>query len=262
MAEDDGKRGFILYLDYAQHLDQLTDAEAGQLLRAIFSHEDPDKPEPALQPGAVSMAYSFIRAQLDRDRQKYEEKCERLRQNGSKGGRPKKANVEIENQEEPKETKRFSKKPTKPDTETETVTDTETETVTDTEKTVYTPPAEPDGENAKKEPLQDRRFDEFWKLYPKKVGKQAAKNSWKRIKPNAELFDRILAAVQKAKNSAQWIRNNGQYIPNPATWLNQGRWDDDLEPAAASGSTAPQGSGQKFDAGRYLKEKLASFEEG
>ena len=139
--------------------------------------------------------------------------------------------------------------------------DTDNDNDNDTDTNI-TPPAEPDGDNEKKEPLQDRRFDEFWKLYPKKVGKQAAKNSWKRIKPNAELFERILAAVQKAKNSAQWTRNNGQYIPNPATWLNQGRWDDELEPAAASGSTAPQGSGQKFDAGRYLKEKLASFEEG
>lgn len=255
------KKSFMLYLDYKQHLELLTDEDRGKLLLAIFDYAE-DKTEPTTLSGSAAMAFSFIRAQMDRDDQKYEEICERNRANGSKGGRPKKANGTDENQEEPKKTERFSIKPKKPDTETDTETDTDTDTETDTEKSVYTPPAEPDGDSAKKEPLQDRRFDEFWKLYPKKVGKQAAKNSWKRIKPNAELFENILAAVQKAKNSAQWTRNNGQYIPNPATWLNQGRWDDELEPAAASGPTTPQGSGQKFDVGRYLKEKLASFEEG
>lgn len=31
----------------------------------------------------------------------------------------------------------------------------------------------------------------------------------------------------------QWRKDNGQYIPNPATWLNQGRWDDVLTEAGA-----------------------------
>ena len=74
------KKSFVLYMDYAEHLEQLTDADCGILFRAIFDHMDPDKPEPTLAPGpAVAMAYSFIRAQLDRDRQAYEEKCEKNR---------------------------------------------------------------------------------------------------------------------------------------------------------------------------------------
>lgn len=76
---------------------------------------------------------------------------------------------------------------------------------------------------------QDRRFDEFWQSYPKKVGKKAAFASWKRIKPDVSLFNKIMAAVEAAKGSKQWQRDGGQYIPNPATWLNQGRWDDELE---------------------------------
>jgi len=87
---------------------------------------------------------------------------------------------------------------------------------------------------------QERRFAEFWQAYPKKVGKKAALGSWKRIKPDAALFDKIMAAVEAAKGSRQWQRDDGQYIPNPATWLNQGRWDDELEEVKTHGTGVNQ----------------------
>lgn len=83
------------------------------------------------------------------------------------------------------------------------------------------PPAEP----------QQSHFDEFWASYPKKVGKEAARKAWNRLKPDKALRERIAAAVATAKESQQWNRENGRFIPNPATWLNQGRWDDEYTPA-------------------------------
>lgn len=74
----------------------------------------------------------------------------------------------------------------------------------------------------------EETFEVFWKAYPKKVGKGAARKAWDKIKPNAELHKKIITAVEKAKNCDQWQRDNGQYIPHPTTWLNQGRWDDEL----------------------------------
>jgi uncharacterized protein YdaU (DUF1376 family) len=75
-------------------------------------------------------------------------------------------------------------------------------------------------------------FDAFWQAYPKKVGKIAARKAWKKAKrPPTGI---ILAAVEQQKKSDQWRKDNGQYIPNPATWLNQGRWDD--EPTKAKGA--------------------------
>ncbi len=71
------------------------------------------------------------------------------------------------------------------------------------------------------------RFAEFWKAYPKKVGKEAARKAFKKIKPTADLLQRMLEAIKEQKASDQWKRDNGQYIPNPATWLNQGRWEDE-----------------------------------
>lgn len=69
-------------------------------------------------------------------------------------------------------------------------------------------------------------FDRFWAAYPKKVGKQAALSAYKKVKVPV---DTLIAAVEAQKASAQWTKDNGQYIPNPATWLNQGRWEDVLE---------------------------------
>lgn len=75
-------------------------------------------------------------------------------------------------------------------------------------------------------------FDEFWLYYPKKVGKQAAKKAWKRAIKD-ECHEVIIESVKTQKKWPQWLNNNGQYIPNPATWLNQGRWEDETEPNLA-----------------------------
>lgn len=85
--------------------------------------------------------------------------------------------------------------------------------------------------------LQERRFIEFWAAYPRKVGKGAARKSWQRIKPTGDLFEEIMKAISVAINSAQWKNGCGRFIPNPATWLNQGRWDDELMPADSYSST-------------------------
>lgn len=71
-------------------------------------------------------------------------------------------------------------------------------------------------------------FDAFWSAYPRKIGKQAALKAWKRVKPGLASVDKILKAVTAQKQSDQWTRDNGQFIPHPSTWLNQGRWDDEL----------------------------------
>lgn len=79
---------------------------------------------------------------------------------------------------------------------------------------------------AKKQEAVDQRFESFWKAYPRKVGKGAARKLWKRIHPTQELFEKMMAALETAKCSRQWTKDNGEFIPHPATWLNQERWED------------------------------------
>lgn len=77
-------------------------------------------------------------------------------------------------------------------------------------------------------------FDRFWKAYPLKKAKQAALKAWKKINPDKQLAETIIAAVEKQKRWEDWIRDNGQYIPHPATWLNQGRWEDEERKSGTS----------------------------
>ena len=74
--------------------------------------------------------------------------------------------------------------------------------------------------------LTEQRFEEFWAAYPRKIARKAVLKTWKRLNPDAGLHARILAAIGLAKATEQWQRENGRYIPNPQTWISQGRWDD------------------------------------
>lgn len=74
-------------------------------------------------------------------------------------------------------------------------------------------------------------FEEFWEAYPRKIGKGDARKAWKKIKQAVSLLPRILASVEEHKNSEQWRREGGRFIPYPATFLNQERWEDEVEAA-------------------------------
>ena len=63
--------------------------------------------------------------------------------------------------------------------------------------------------------------------YPKKVGKFDAKRSFDKRKIDDELLELILKAVARQSGSDAWRKDGGQFIPNPSTWLNQGRWEDE-----------------------------------
>lgn len=70
-------------------------------------------------------------------------------------------------------------------------------------------------------------FDAFWSEYPKKIGKGEAWKSWKKIRPDDALSSKMVVAVRFQRDCQQWKKDNGQFIPNPATWLNQRRWEDE-----------------------------------
>lgn len=70
-------------------------------------------------------------------------------------------------------------------------------------------------------------FEQFYQAYPRKVGKKNALKSWTRIKVTPELFTKIMTALEIVKKTNQW--QDIQYVPHPATWLNQERWEDEVE---------------------------------
>lgn len=82
---------------------------------------------------------------------------------------------------------------------------------------------------------RDAAFDAFWSAYPRKVGKTAARKAFTKVQTD---LGTLLSAVEAQKRSAQWRKDNGQYIPNPATWLNQGRWEDEVPQGTEHGTAS------------------------
>ena len=76
-------------------------------------------------------------------------------------------------------------------------------------------------------------FDsKFWPAYPKKVGKDAALKAFEKRDPDSMLVELMLKAIEAQSKLKQWTDEGGKYIPNPATWLNEGRWKDETKPVA------------------------------
>jgi hypothetical protein len=78
---------------------------------------------------------------------------------------------------------------------------------------------------------KETEFDVFWKTYPRKVGKQAALKAWKAAVRLTD-GDTIIAGARRLRDDPN---REQQFTPHPATWLNQGRWDDEPLPARAVG---------------------------
>lgn len=82
------------------------------------------------------------------------------------------------------------------------------------------------GKPPKQDPELVGRFETFWASYPRKDGKQKALRAWLKLKPSRELCAVMWDALERAKRSRQWAKDNGEYIPMMSTWLNQERWKD------------------------------------
>jgi len=93
--------------------------------------------------------------------------------------------------------------------------------------------AEADSSNTPKpprgQPVEPESFIVFWNAYPKKVAKPMALKSWLRISPNEDTVSQIIQDVIKRKASEDWTKDQGKYIPNPSTYLNNQRWTDLFE---------------------------------
>jgi hypothetical protein len=78
-----------------------------------------------------------------------------------------------------------------------------------------------------KKEIQETKFDQFWTIYPKKKSKGTAKKAFMKINPNQQFLSRIISKIEQAKKSKDWMKENGKYIPYPATWLNAEGWEDE-----------------------------------
>ena len=112
------KDSYIMHCDYENHFELLTDAELGRLIRDVNNYvKNGVLPQYTKEDRVLNMAFSFMKTNIDIETEKYIKKCEKNRENGRRGGRPRNPEKPNGFEENPQETK-------KADTETDTDTET------------------------------------------------------------------------------------------------------------------------------------------
>jgi len=104
---------------------------------------------------------------------------------------------------------------------------------------------------AQRQESETETFDAFWSRYPRKVGKGAAQSRWRKLSP----VERSAVVVALPEHVARWreMRTETQFIPHPATWLSQQRWEDQLATDARREMSMPS-------AVRHAADLLARLE--
>lgn len=192
--------------DYGREMSCLSDAEFGRLVRALLKYSETGE-QMALS-GNERFFTDRIMMQEDRFRESYDD-LTKARSDAGKAGASKRWQT-IAN-----DGKRWQDDGKNGNTETKTETDISATIVADSART-----------------RAEAAFAEFWAEYPKKVGKGAAEKAFRKLK--ASVYPLLIPAIERQRRTAQWQKDGGQYIPNPATWLNQERWLDE-------GTDAPAG---------------------
>ena len=104
------KDSFVLYTKYLDNIQALSMEQRGMLFTSLMLYASGQEPE-EMDP-VTAMAFSFIKSQMDKDIEKYNETCAKRSEAGKIGGRPKKqeeakkANGFFENQKKQEEAKK------------------------------------------------------------------------------------------------------------------------------------------------------------
>ena len=77
--------------------------------------------------------------------------------------------------------------------------------------------------------IYTQNFEKFWKAYPKKRDKGNAEKWFKKHKPSEDLVNLMLKQIERFKDTEEWRKQDGQFIPYPTTWLNSKMWEDEFE---------------------------------
>ena len=199
------KDTFIIDQRYKERFKRWGAEKGYAIFMAMFEYEETGEIN---LPEEYYDAFEPIKEDLDARKKKWEEVCERNRQNGQNGGRPKKTEWEDKKPTETEKTHSVNKKPKKADIDIDIDIDIKKKT-------------------NKKE--YDLFFEQFWQAYPRKVSKQTAYKAFLRLNVTQEILDKMLQAIEVQKKSDQW--QDERYIPHPTTWLNGARWNDELPKA-------------------------------
>lgn len=98
-------------------------------------------------------------------------------------------------------------------------------------------------------------FEEVWKAYPKKQGKEAAKKAYIKARKAGISNCEIVAGLTRYKLFIQANRTEDRYIKHGSTWFNQKCWEDDysISEKPAANNTVPSEDDYDFERGSFWK---------
>lgn len=179
---------FCCFHSYLRKTSNLSDGEVGRLFRALMKYSATGEREEL--DGRAGTAFDFIADDIDAAKEKYAQKCRTNKQNREKG-----TSTTVDDR-------------SRPSTNNDETHQTKNKNIT---------PLTPQGE----------LFGRFWSAYPKKVGKANCERWFARHKVDEKTLQAMLDSLAYMKTTEQWQKDSGQYIPNPQTWLNGRRWEDE-----------------------------------
>lgn len=199
---------FTFYRSYYEAIKTLSKKDRDDVIMAICAYAL-DEVEPTTLSGIQSAVFTLIRPTLDTSRRKAI--------SGKNGGSKPKANGKQSGSKSKAKAKQTEANRKRGENASEGEIEKENEMENEIENECYTPTP----------------FAVFWKAYPKKVGKEAARKAFAKVHVP---IDALITAIEAQKRSPQWTKDNGQYIPYPAKWLNQGYWENEpLTPKESQG---------------------------
>lgn len=192
----------------------------------------------------------FIQARVEEEFGKVAVQADKNRNNGRKGGRPRKEAPAFTTSEKPKKTQWVS-------TETQVVileNPNETQTKGNPLIQESINPREEKQEHAQPAAAPSR-FAEFWAAYPNKKSRQEAEKAWRKLRLDSRCDELIAHVRLMAATDSDWLRG---YCPHGSTYLNQARWEDvpKRPPSAAPPAAAPGKTMQALLALQGMKDEL------
>ncbi len=218
---------FCCYHSYLRKIAKLSDQEVGRLFRSLLTYSETGEAQELA--GREAVAFDFIADDIDRAKEAYAKKCAALKANGEKAAAGK-------SQQLPPNGTNCHQMPA------DAPQDKDKDK--DKNKITLSAPKPPSGG------ARGDAFDRFWACYPRKVGKGAAKKAFDRVKVPVES---LLVALETQKRSEQWTRDGGRFVPNPSTWLNQERWEDEGTVVSYANTCRPSLTSERYENVDYRK---------
>ncbi|MBB1578911.1 MAG: superinfection exclusion B family protein [candidate division SR1 bacterium] len=225
------KESFIVRKKYQEQINLLNTEQKAQLLDAIFSYQSTLTLPENLDP-LVSMLLSIMIAERTKDDQKYSETLQKRIEGGKKGGRP---NKDWGNSQKPggleKNLKGGKETSSPPVYDSDSVSDSvnvdDNDSITSSNEEVNKNKI--NNKNKTKKNGYSSEFEEFWKAYPLKKGKQKAFKAWTEALKGGYDPNLIIKKAGEYTLEIKHKKTEKSYIKRAQGWLNDGRWDDEYD---------------------------------